>query len=300
MIGSVLSPSVKRLLDQEQALFQAEYKKYYLPEETKGPEIGDPYLLHSPGSRDAVLLIHGLMAAPYEVRQWADDLFARGYTVYAPRLAGHGTSADDLSTRNYGDWVDSVDRGYKILASCADRIIVAGFSTGAGLALHQAISHPQRYGAVVSVSAPMKFKGFSSNLSEPVERLNNAAAFLKLDGFQKRFAPNHPDNPEINYHRCPIHAFNQVKALMRKVYQGLPGLLIPALIIQGSRDPKVSPKAGKMIFDRIGGNEKKYMEIAYHLHGIVRGSIGASVFSAANEFLSHLPHAPPDSNGQSL
>jgi esterase/lipase len=299
MIGSALSPSVRKLLDQEQALFLAEYKKHYLPEETKVPEIGAPYLLHSPGSRDAVLLIHGLMAAPYEVRQWADDLFARGYTVYAPRLAGHGTSAEDLATRNYGDWVDSVDRGYRILASCADRIIVAGFSTGAGLALHQAISHPQRYRAVVAVSAPMKFIGLSSYLSEPVERLNNAATFLKLDGFQKRFAPNHPDNPEINYHRCPIHAFNQVKALMKKVYQGLPGLFMPALIIQGSRDPKVSPKAGKMIFDRIAGGEKKYVEIAYPLHGIVRGHIGVSVFTAVNEFLSRLPHAPPGPSGQS-
>lgn len=299
MIGSARSRSVKTLLDQEQALFQAEYKKHYLSKETKSPEIGAPYLLHPPGSRDGVLLIHGLMAAPYEVRQWADDLFSRGYTVYAPRLAGHGTSADDLATRNYGDWVDSVDRGYRILASFADRIIVAGFSTGAGLALHQAISHPQRYGAVVSVSAPMKFKGLSSFLSGPVVRWNKAAALLRLDGFQKRFAPNHPDNPEINYHRCPIHAFNQVKTLMRKVYQGLPGLFLPALIIQGSRDPKVSPKAGKMIFDRIGGKEKKYVEIAYPLHGIVRGSIGVSVFSAVNDFLSHLPHTPPDPNGRS-
>jgi len=299
MIGSVLSPAVKRLLDQEQVLFQAEYKKYYLPGETKGPEIGAPYLLAHPGSRAAVLLIHGLMAAPYEVREWADDLFASGYTVYAPRLAGHGTSAEDLAGRNYGDWLDSVDRGYRILASCADRIIVAGFSTGAGLALHQAISHPQRYRAVVSVSAPMKFKGLSSYLSGPVECLNNAAAFLKLDGFQKKFASNHPDNPEINYHRCPVHGFNQVKALMRKVYQGLPGLSIPALIVQGSRDPKVSPKAGKMIFDRIRGKEKKYVEIAYHLHGIVRGNVGVSVFSAVNDYLSRLPHTSPDPNGRS-
>ncbi len=299
MIGPALCPSVKKLLDQEQALFQAEYKKHYLPKETKGPEIGAPYLLHPPGSHAGVLLIHGLMAAPHEVRQWADDLFGRGYTVYAPRLAGHGTSADDLATRNYSDWVDSVDRGYRILASCVDRVIVAGFSTGAGLALHQAISHPQRYGAVVSVSAPMKFKGLSSGLSGPVERWNKTAALLRLDGCQKRFAPNHPDNPEINYHRCPVHAFNQVKALMRKVYQGLPGLSIPALVIQGSRDPKVSPKAGKMIFDRISGKEKKYVEIAYPLHGIVRGRIGASVFSAVNEFLSHLPHALPGPNGRS-
>ena len=235
-----------------------------------------------------MLLIHGFMAAPYEVREWADDLFSRGYTVYAPRLAGHGTSAEDLAGQNYGNWIDSVERGYEILAQCSERIIVAGFSTGAGLALHQAIRHPHRYRAVISVSAPMKFKGLSAKLSETMERWNQAAGRLKLNSLQKHFARNHPDNPEINYHRCPIHGFNQVKALMRNVYQGLPGLSIPVLVVQGNRDPKVSPKAGKMIFDRVRTREKEYVEIDYHLHGIVRGPVGASVFSSVANFLSRL------------
>lgn len=288
MTAHRLSSACQKRLDQEQALFQDAYEKHYLPGETKGPEIGAPYLLHQPESRDAVLLIHGLMAAPYEVRQWADDLFSRGYTVYAPRLAGHGTSAQDLAGRNYSDWADSVERGYAILALCAERIIVAGFSTGAGLALHQAIVHPNRYRAVISVSAPMKFKGLSSTFSETLEHWNKAAGALRLRSLQKPFARNHPDNPEINYHRCPIHGFNQVKALMRIVYHGLPGLCIPALIVQGKRDPKVSPKAGKLIFDRLGSPEKQYVEIDYPLHGIVRGAVGVSVFSAAADFLSRL------------
>ena len=281
-----LSFACQKRLDQEQALFQDAYKKHYLPGETKGPEIGAPYLLHQPGSRDAVLLIHGLMAAPYEVRQWAEDLFSRGYTVYAPRLAGHGTSAEDLAGQNYMDWADSVERGYDILALCSERIIVAGFSTGAGLALHQAIMHPHRYRAVVSVSAPMKFRGLSSALSETLERWNKAAGALRLRSLQKPFAGNHPDNPEINYHRCPIHGFNQVKALMRIVYQGLPLVCLPALIVQGKQDPKVSPAAGKLIYDRLGSPKKQYVEIDYHLHGIVRGTVGISVFSAAAGFLS--------------
>lgn len=290
MIGfeSVLSPSCKQRLDQEQALFQDAYKKHYVSGETKGPEIGAPFLLHHPESRDAVLLIHGFMAAPYEVREWADDFFSRGYTVYAPRLAGHGTSAVDLAGQNYGNWIDSVERGYEILAQCSEQIIAAGFSTGAGLALHQAIRHPHRYQAVISVSAPMKFKGLSANLSETMERWNHVAGRLKLRSLQKHFARNHPDNPEINYHRCPIHGFNQVKALMLNVYQGLPGLSIPILVVQGNRDPKVSPKAGKMIFNRVRTREKEYMAIDYHLHGIVRGPVGASVFSAAANFLSRL------------
>jgi len=289
MTESGLSPACRKLLDQEQALFRHEYQKHYLSGETKGPDIGAPYLLHHPGSRDGVLLIHGLMAAPYEVREWAENLYSKGYTVYAPRLAGHGTSAEDLAARNYGDWVDSVERGYGILALCCERVIAAGFSTGGGLALYQAIRHPKRYRAVISVSAPMKFKGLSSKLSEAMERWNRAAGILKLDFLQKPFARNHPDNPEINYHRCPIHAFNQVKTLMRVVHQGLPGISIPVLVVQGNQDPKVSPKAGKLIFDRVRIPEKHYMEIEYPLHGIVRGRIGMTVFSAVNDFLSGHP-----------
>jgi carboxylesterase len=288
MTESGLSPACRKLLDQEQALFEDEYQKHYLSGETKGPDIGAPYLLHQPQSRNAVLLIHGLMAAPYEVREWAENLFSKGYTVYAPRLAGHCTSAVDLSNRNYGDWVDSVERGYAILASCSEQVIVAGFSTGGGLALHQAIRHPKRYRAVISVSAPMKFKGLSSKLSETVERWNRAAGILNLNSLQKPFARNHPDNPEINYHRCPIHGFNQVKTLMRSVYDGLPGISIPILVIQGNQDPKVSPRAGKLIFDRVRIPGKQYVEIEYPLHGIVRGRIGMSVFSAVNDFLSGL------------
>ncbi len=293
MIGfeTVLSTSCKKHLDQELARFQDAYKKHYLPGETKRTDIGAPFLLHHPESRDAVLLIHGFMAAPYEVREWADDLFSRGYTVYAPRLAGHGTSAADLAGQNYENWIDSVERGYEILTQCSERIISAGFSTGAGLALHQAIRHPHRYRAVISVSAPMKFKGLSSSLSETMERWNQAAGRLRLRSLQKPFARNHPDNPEINYHRCPIHGFNQVKALMRTVYQGLPGLSIPVLIVQGNRDPKVSPNAGKMIFDRLRTREKQYVEIDYHLHGIVRGPVGTTVFSAVADFLSRVGNA---------
>lgn len=288
MIRADLPPASRSLADRELDLFETEYAAHYLSGETKPPEIGAPYLLYHPDSTDAVLLIHGLMAAPYEVREWADHLFSKGYTVYAPRLSGHGTSAVDLAVKNYGDWAGSVERGYEILSSCARRIVVAGFSTGGGLALHQALLHPDRYHAVIAVSAPMKFSGLSARLSESVERWNRMAGRLHLARLQKIFAKNHPDNPEINYHRCPLHAFNQVKALMRIVGQGLPGLSVPLLVVQGSRDPKVSPGAGRMIYDRVRSGQKHYVEIDHHLHGIVRGHAGRAVFAAADEFLSRI------------
>ena len=81
-----------KLVEAEASLFREEYEKYFIAHESKPPEIGMPFLLLSRESDTGVLLIHGLMAAPEEVREWAQFLHAKGLTVYTPRLAGHGTS----------------------------------------------------------------------------------------------------------------------------------------------------------------------------------------------------------------
>jgi carboxylesterase len=153
-------------MQEESLLFERDYKKYFLEGETKPRHIGEPFLLHRPETNRGVLLIHGLMAAPEEVREWADFLYSQGYTVYAPRLAGHGTSAVDLAEQSYIDWVDSVNRGHDILKTCCGQIVVAGFSTGGGLALHQAVNKPKAFAAVISISAPLRFKSVSSGFAE--------------------------------------------------------------------------------------------------------------------------------------
>ncbi len=276
------------LLEKEHLLFKEEYGKNYLAEESKSPKIGKPYLLYNPSATTGVLLIHGLMAAPEEVREWADFLHSAGYTVYSPRLAGHGTSADDLSTRSFSEWVDSVERGHAILETCCRDMVVAGFSTGGGLALYQAIQRPQTYKAVISISAPLKFRSFSAGFAELADGWNSLLNHLGIKTGLKAFVPNHADNPEINYPRCPVHGIVQVKALMKKVYRSLPDLTVPALIIQANRDPKVDGRSGLKIFNRITTPNKKYREIDFHLHGIIRGEITGDVFAEVGSFMKTL------------
>ncbi len=278
-------PETQRLLEAEAALFFREYKKYFVAGETKPPGIGKPFFLHSTHTDTGVLLIHGLMAAPEEVREWADFLHAKGLTVYAPRLSGHGTSSKDLQTRNYQDWLDSVNRGHAILKTCCRRILVAGFSTGAGLALQSVVMKPGDFEAVVSVSAPLRFKRLSSKFAELLHGFNQ---LCKLAGFRKitkEFMENNADNPHINYLQCPVSAFVQVKKLMRNVGQSLPGIKIPSLVIQATRDPKVDPGSGPEIFKRIGSAKKHFSWVDYHQHGIVRGDIAAHVFKEVESFL---------------
>jgi len=278
----------EELIERELELFKREYNLYFTRGETKPQNIGAPYLLHNSLSKIGVLLIHGLMAAPEEVRQWADFLYSKGFTVYAPRLSGHGTSASDLSTKGYDDWMESVNRGHAILKSCCDKIVVAGFSTGAGLALYQAIKKPGDFYAVISISAPLKFRGFSSSFVELINLFNRFLLYAGLSRFRMLYARNHPDNPEINYNRCPIRSIAEVRALMRRVYRLLPDIEIPSLIMQGRDDPKVDGRSGEKIFNRINRANSSYSAINFNQHGVIRGDIGRTVFCEVGQFLQGL------------
>ena len=274
------------LLAAESALFIKEYEKNYSAGESKPPDIGMPFFLHSPGSDTGVLLIHGLMAAPEEVKEWAIFLHEKGLTVYVPRLSGHGTSSKDLSVRNYNDWLDSIDRGHAILKTCCKKILVAGFSTRAGLALQSVIIKPHDFEAVIAISAPLRFKSFSSRFAETLNGFNLFCNYWGVGNLAREFMKNDADNPHINYLRCPVSSFVQVKKLMKKVRRSLPDIDIPALVIQAKNDPKVAPESGTAIFKLLGTNKKHFSWINYNMHGIIRGEIALEVFKEVKLFLA--------------
>ncbi|MFZ3104205.1 MAG: alpha/beta fold hydrolase [Smithella sp.] len=277
--------SMDMLLAAESELFIREYKNNYSAGESKPQDIGMPFLLRSPGSDTGVLLIHGLMAAPEEVKEWAQFLHEKGLTVYVPRLSGHGTSSRDLSHRNYHDWLNSVDSGHAILKKCCKKILIAGFSTGAGLALQSVIMKPRDFEAVIAVSAPLKFKSFSSRFAEALNAFNHFCNHFGMGNLAVEFMKNNADNPHINYLLCPVSAFVQVKKLMRKVRKSLPDINIPALVIQAKNDPKVAPQSGPAIFNLLGTGKKYFAWIDYNMHGIVRGKIAGDVFKEVESFL---------------
>lgn len=274
------------LLMAEEELFVKEHEKHYCAGESKPQAIGMPFLLHSPASDTGVLLIHGLMAAPEEVREWAQFLHAKGLTVYVPRLAGHGTSSRDLSIRNYDDWLASVDRGHAILRKYCKKNLIAGFSTGAGLALQSVIMKPRDFEAVIAISAPLKFKSFSSRFAEPLNAFNRLCYDWGMNGLAIEFMKNDADNPHINYLLCPVSAFVQVKKLMKQVRKSLRDINIPALVIQAKKDPKVAPQSGPIIFKLLGTNRKHFVWVDYDMHGIVRGKIAGEVFKEVESFLA--------------
>lgn len=274
------------LLAAEEDLFARDYLQHFTDKESKPASIGEPVFLPSRRSTWGVLLVHGLMAAPEEVREWADYLHEQGFTVYAPRMAGHGTSSADLAGRSAEEWVASVERGHRILECCCTHIVIAGFSTGGAVALQCVIRQPETFEAIISISAPLRFKSFAAHFAEPVHFGNCLMDTIGLKGLRKPFVTNHADNPHINYLRCPVSSIVQIKRLMRRVKGKLSTIRIPSLIMHADHDPKVDVRGGRELYRLLGSGEKRYQEVCFHQHGIIRGEITRDVFAETGNFLA--------------
>jgi esterase/lipase/1-acyl-sn-glycerol-3-phosphate acyltransferase len=272
------------LREQADEEFEKDYESFFLKGETKPASVGRPFLIRGRSKDIGVVLSHGYMAAPLEVRELAEYLGRLGFWVYAPRLKGHGTSPEDLAIRSYLDWRDSVDQGYAVISNICKRVVAGGFSTGAGLALDLAV-RMETVAGVFAVAAPMRLKDFSTRFAPAVDMWNRLMERARQVGAKKEFVENKPENPHINYIRNPISGVVEVDRLMNDLEPRLPELKVPSLVVQSRGDPVVDPKGSRKIFELIGSVEKEYLLFNIERHGILLGDGAQKVHKAIGEFI---------------
>ncbi|MCX5849704.1 MAG: alpha/beta fold hydrolase [Deltaproteobacteria bacterium] len=266
-------------------LFEKDYQEYYIKDESKPRNIGEPFFLKRFFSRKGVILVHGYMAAPEEIRPLADYLYKNGYNVYGVRLRGHGTAPEDLALRNWEKWYDSASRAYIIMKNSVGTFSIGGFSMGAGIAMLQSANKPGRFAGVVSINAPFKLKGIASKFASIVVAWNKLLSKFHVNKGKMEFVENVPENPEINYLRNPVSGGNELEKLMKLVENQLKNVTGPVLIIQGSDDPVVNAASGLEIFDNLGTKDKQLLRIYADHHGILRGQEADKVNAMVLMFL---------------
>ncbi len=265
--------------------FAADYETYWREGESKPKRIGAPAFYRRYRPKAGVLLVHGYLAAPEEVRPLAEYLHQRGYTVFTPRLRGHGTSPEDLALRTWEDWLQSVEQGYMILANSCKDVVLGGFSMGAGLALFAATNILYKVRAVFAINCAMRLRKRTARLAPAVVLWNKLADKLVKDEGRRHFVPNEPENPHINYLRNPVSGIKELMELMEQLSERLDRIKVPALLIQASDDPVVHPEGSKQVYHGLGSQDKELVMFDSDRHGILRGEISESVFTRVLEFL---------------
>jgi len=274
---SMLETAIKR--------FKDDYERYAIAGESKPMSVGMPRLLEAEGADTGMVLVHGYMAAPEEVAPLAERVRAMGITVYLPRLPGHGTAPDNLTRAGAADWVATVEAAYDLVSRSCGRVVIAGFSTGASLALLAAERRPERYAAVISISAPLEFADPRARCLRFVDMAKSMARRFGLKRLGYDFIPNEPDNPEINYLRSSVHGMAEVRRVSERARRGLAAIRAPVLALQGSGDTTVTPAALAMIRDGVSSARPRTAFIPSDRHGIVRGPSQERTFAAVEEFL---------------
>ncbi len=277
----------RRLLNQAETDFERDYAAFRIGGESKDPSIGRPFLLRGRARHLGVVLVHGYMAAPEEVRELARFIQRKGFWVYAPRVPGHGTAPEDLATRSYQEWLQTIDAACALMACHCRQVVVGGFSNGAGLALETASRLPFIRG-VFAVCPPLRLQEFSARFVPAMDIWNRLMKRIRNNGPVKEFIANEPENPHINYSRNPIAGIRELERLMDKVEQRLKHVRVPAVVVQSAGDPVVDPRGSRRVFDLIGSEDKKYMLFNFDRHGILLGDGAAKVHRVIGNFLDDI------------
>ena len=220
-----------------------------------------------------MLLVHGFMAGPAELRGLGERLHADGHHVLGVRLKGHGTSPWDLRERNWHDWANSVERGYDILRAYSREVHVVGFSTGGLLALHLAANNPgPRIRSVTSVSAPVHFRNKNMIFVPLLHHANKLVSWVTSEGLLP-FRPNKPENPELNYQHIPIRALYQLQQFIDFLTADTVKINADVHLYQGDKDPVVDPESLRTLDRLIEAEDKKITWLRSDIHGVVYRNI---------------------------
>lgn len=267
--------------------FEADYARAYAPDLSRNPDVGRPFLLMPRiPARAGIVLVHGYMAAPLEVRALGNYLRDRHFAVLGVRLKGHGTAPEDLASRHYEEWYASVLRGIELMEQITGKIGVCGFSAGGDLALLAAARLEKRIRAVATVCAPLRLRNRAAALAPSIVRVNAFMKRIGLNRFQWDYIENRPENPHINYSLNPLSGVETLRALMQETENALPKIQSGLLVVQASEDPVVHPESAAEIFNLAGTRDKTLLLLSRDRHGIVNGEGSEAVFDALYRFFA--------------
>ncbi len=235
-----------------------------------------------PGNHVGCLLIHGLSNTPYEMRGMGQYLAEKGLTVLGVRLAGHGTTPEEMAQTTWRHWVASALAGLEELRRGCSRLFLVGASGGGLISLYLAL-HQTVDGAVV-ISTPVYLDDwrllFLPLLRYFVPWYRDPLCDLTDPGAWARYYA-----PPASYERKPVSSLPSFRELQGLVKKGLKRIAVPILLIYGARDRMVPLGNARYIYENLGSTDKELIWLPNSGHGLVVDSEKKEAWAKIYEFI---------------
>lgn len=205
------------------------------------------------------LVIHGFSGNPSSMRPIAEAMAAAGHSVEMPRLPGHGTTVEDMSTTSWTDWTAEVEAAFQRLAGRCDHVVAIGLSMGGTLTAWIAAEHPDIAGLVLINAAAEPSDEMRAGLQAMLDGGDEY-----MDGIGSDVAD--PDVTESAYAKVPVAALVSMLGAVGHLQPRLGSISAPALIMTSLQDHVVAPTASDHLAENLGGQvERVTLERSYHV-----------------------------------
>lgn len=212
-----------------------------------------------PGNDTGVLVIHGFTGTTQSMRFLGERIASAGFTVYGPRLTGHGTAPEDMEKASYQDWIQTVEDGLAKLKETCSEVFVTGLSMGGTLTLYLAENHPEIQGIMpinAAIHMPEMIDGYKQFSATDTRFVDGIGSDIKKEGVE-----------ELAYPKTPVKSMGEIIALSENVRENLSKIKTPAVIFSSVIDHVVPPQNSQEIYGSISSDERSIVKLedSYHV-----------------------------------
>ena len=237
---------------------------------------------HSTG----VLLGHDLLATPQQMRPIAEQLNQAGFTVFCPRLPGHGTSETDLLNSSWQDWQRVYNRAFTLLKHSCAKVIVGGYSAGALLALNRA-SKKGVYGAFV-INPAVSLKDYDFYLIPAAHYATNIMKRLGRPLRRLEWVELEHNLDYIKVSRLSIRTMYQWHRMRQVCKRAMAKVSSPVLVIRAADDPVLSTFSSDRITNKVQSDYKQQVELEFYRRSLFSGVQGQKLIDTVIDYIHDL------------
>ncbi|WP_041808424.1 alpha/beta hydrolase [Evansella cellulosilytica] len=210
---------------------------------------------HLKGNDVGILLCHGFVGTPQSMETIGRKFAAKGFTVRAPRLTGHGTDPYDFEKATYHDWITDLEENYLELKKTCSQIFVVGQSMGGLLALIIAGRFKDIAG-VITLNVAYEVPGLEMYRNKISPRfIEESAPDIKNKNVH-----------EITYPYIPITAINELLSVAQYTKQHIHQVECPVLLFRSSVDHVVPPESTNDAYDQLQTTQKEIITLTNSYH----------------------------------
>jgi carboxylesterase len=259
-----------------------------LPRGSTGVINGAASIRFSGGER-AALLLHGFGDTPQSVELLAAYLHARGWTVHAPLLPGHGRSLREFSSSRARDWREAARDEYEALRRRHAVVSLVGQSMGGALAILLAVEGPPP-SSLVLLAPYLSMLPKVARIARRHRLVWLVTPYVRGRNEMSIWDPVEKEK-SLGYGAAPVRLLPELASLARAASSAVADVRCPTLMVQSRNDNRLLLRDAVRAFERLGAEQKELVTLERCGHVITVDFCREDVFSRTERWMDRFADA---------